>query len=149
MRSLLKPEQQVLSSFPQLRILHLKQQDFFGTTAFGDHIDMIRLVTYHSLQKFADAFFRYIHAKDRCPQLHTLVVGNHNEEVFFGDRKMYLRPQHCYLRGVQLDPSGRNQVVGVLASRARVQSIEPCADILDCDVFCDRQGPLPGRLHSV
>jgi hypothetical protein len=121
-----------------LRIVHFQQPSWANLPDYTKDMARESMVELESpsfqLQRFANAFFRYLHTHDVCRQLKALVIGSvvDVKKLDLEENQLY-RPQHCYVKGLQTDILGRSTVVAVPVTRAQLRYAEPYADIVDYD----------------
>jgi hypothetical protein len=122
---------------PNLRVLHLRQRNYLreDDLMFQRDGDTNSDACTFQTQRWANAFFEYLHARGWCPNLTALVIrcyvlDNKQED---DEGVHYYVPECCYVKGFQTDRFGRSGVVAVPVTRATLRASEPHSDILDFD----------------
>ncbi|KAI2475873.1 hypothetical protein Ptr902_12699 [Pyrenophora tritici-repentis] len=120
---------------PDLRILHLRQSNYIleDEPRPCEQFEDDKKAWAFQTQKWANAFFAYLHERGWCPKLNSLVIRCYMLNEHEGDAVITYIPQSCYIRGFQTDTFGRSGVVAVPVTRAILRATEPCAGILDYD----------------
>jgi hypothetical protein len=121
-----------------MSVLHLRQK-----TLYDDPECSNAERTTFLIQRWATAFFDYMHRRAWSPNLKTFVIGCYMKDNL-GLEQFGHTSQHCFVKGMQTDVVGRSGAVAVPVPRAMIMHNTICAELLRYDSACDWVGDLPG-----
>jgi hypothetical protein len=137
-------------AMPNLRIVHFRYLRYRELDDNHHFLHKRPTEVNWEIQRFANAFFRYLDSKSICLNLNAVVVGCHWDVNVEDprDTDYYHVPRHCFVKGHQTDPLGRSTAVAVPVPACLLRQAQPVSGILDLDPGCEWVGVQAARIRE-